>query len=104
MRDRLVEIVKRAAYSCLPSNTEDFHLDRFVTDLLANGVTVQEWISANEPPKENCKQVLIALSWDDTDIGWYDKEDKCWRSEYVNCYDVGEVTHWQYLPQPPKGE
>ena len=47
VREKLVEIVKKAAYSSLPSNTEDFHLNMFVTNLLAHGVTVQEcgwWI------------------------------------------------------------
>ena len=42
VREKLVEIVKKAAYSSLPSNTEDFHLNMFVTNLLAHGVTVQE--------------------------------------------------------------
>ena len=40
VREKLVEIVKKAAYSSLPSNTEDFHLNMFVTNLLAHGVTV----------------------------------------------------------------
>ena len=42
VREKLVEIVKKAAYSSLPSNTEDFHLNMFVTNLLAHGVTVQK--------------------------------------------------------------
>lgn len=42
VREKLVEIVKRAAYNCLPSNTQDFHINMFVTDLLAHGVMVQE--------------------------------------------------------------
>ena len=42
VRGKLVEIVKKAAYSSLPSNTEDFHLNMFVTNLLSHGVTVQE--------------------------------------------------------------
>ena len=40
VREKLVEIVKKAAYSSLPSNTEDFHLNMFVTNLLSHGVTV----------------------------------------------------------------
>ena len=40
VREKLIEIVKKAAYSSLPSNTEDFHLNMFVTNLLAHGVTV----------------------------------------------------------------
>ena len=41
-REKLIEIVKKAAYSSLPSNTEDFHLNMFVTNLLSHGVTVQK--------------------------------------------------------------
>ena len=48
VREKLAEIVKKAAYSSLPSNTEDFHLNMFVTNLLSHGVTVQEWVSAVE--------------------------------------------------------
>ena len=42
VREKLVEIVKKAAYSSLPSNTEDFHLNMFVTNLLSHGVTVKK--------------------------------------------------------------
>ena len=48
VREKLVEIVKKAAYSSLPSNTEDFHLNMFVMNLLSHGVTVQEWINSEE--------------------------------------------------------
>ena len=40
VRKKLAEIVKKAAYSSLPSNTEDFHLNMFVANLLSHGVTV----------------------------------------------------------------
>lgn len=38
-REKLAEIVRGASYRCLPSNTTNFHLGLFVTDLLSNGVT-----------------------------------------------------------------
>ena len=50
-REKLIEVVRRAANACLPSNTEEFHLRMFVTHLLANGVTVQKhgrWIVTQE--------------------------------------------------------
>ena len=103
VREKLVEIVKKAAYSSLPSNTEDFHLNMFVTNLLAHGVTVQEWISVDDRLPENGKDgVLIGLRWGEVDIGWC--EDSSWCSEFVNEYEDGEVTHWMPLPEPPKGE
>lgn len=103
VREKLVEIVKKAAYSFLPSNTEDFHLNMFVTNLLAHGVTVQEWIPVTERLPESGKEsVLIALRWGEVGIGWC--EDGRWRSEFVNEYEEGEVTHWMPLPDAPKGE
>ena len=71
--------------------------------LIANGVTVQEWISVDDMLPENGKEgVLIALRWGEIDIGGC--EDGRWRSEFVNEYEDGEVTNWMPLPQPPKGE
>ena len=71
--------------------------------LIANGVTVQEWISVKDRlPKNGKEGVLIALRWGEVDIGWC--EDGRWDSEFVNEYEDGEVTHWMPLPQPPKGE
>ena len=64
---------------------------------------VQEWISVDDRLPENGKEgVLIALRWGEVDIGWC--EDDRWRSEFVNEYEDGEVTHWMPIPQPPKGE
>ena len=64
---------------------------------------VQEWISVDDRLPENGKEdVLIALRWGEVDIGWC--EDGRWRSEFVNEYEDGEVTHWMPIPQPPKGE
>ena len=106
VREKLVEIVKKAAYSFLPSNTEDFHLNMFVTNLLSHGVTVQEWISVKDRlPEENGRYLTANKRHDDKidvfdlwfDGGfWYiDDED--------DMFDF-EVTHWMPMPQPPKGE
>ena len=64
---------------------------------------VPEWISVTERLPESGKEsVLIDLRWGEVDIGWC--EDGRWRSEFVNEYEDGEVTHWMPLPNPPKGE
>ena len=71
---------------------------RFADYLIANGVTVQEWISVDDrlpEPKENAicinrhGAMMIGAY---TEWGWM-----------FPCY-FEEPTHWMPLPQPPKGE
>ena len=105
VREKLVEIVKKAAYSSLPSNTEDFHLNMFVTNLLVHGVTVQEWISVEErlpEEKVNCI-VHYKHSYCDNDDYWaigicfYDGE----KFQLNQAY---KVTHWMPIPPEPRKE
>ena len=108
VREKLVEIVKKAAYSSLPSNTENFHLNMFVTNLLAHGVTVQEWISVKDRQPNNKGCYLLTVKH------WFDGEpvvrEACWNGkDWFSCDDrrykiTPRVTHWMPLPNPPKGE
>ena len=84
--------------------------------LIANGVTVQEWISVKDrlPEKNGCYIVTACDEGCSCDEGiWYDtvvieaehyKGEWSWNengTEYdITCF----VTHWQPMPQPPKGE
>ena len=98
VREKLVEIVKKAAYSSLPSNTEDFHLNMFVTNLLSHGVTVQEWISVDDKLPDKPMKCIV-----------YTKRGECggYETTYYNQgfnLQYSNVTHWMTLPNPPKGE
>lgn len=108
VREKLIEILKtKYDHFCdqCGINKDSKYIENLASYLIDNGVTVQEWISVDDRlPDKNRKAVLIALRWEETDIGWYDKDDKCWQSEFVNSYNDGEVTHWMPLPNPPKGE
>ena len=98
VREKLVELIKTS-----PREDGCIAIEDIADHLIANGVTVQEWISVKDRlPKNGKEDVLIALRWGEVDIGWC--EDGRWRSEFVNEYEDGEVTHWMPLPQPPKGE
>lgn len=110
-REKLVELLKTNAcpspFICDPTckyySFGDCFPDRFADYLIAHGVTVQEWISVDDRLPENGKEsVLIALRWGEVDIGLC--EDGRWRSEFVNEYEDGEVTHWMPLPSTPEGE
>ena len=73
--------------------------------LINNGVTVQEWISVKEHlPQEKVDCIVhYKHAYCDNDDYWaigicfYDGEKFQMGLSY-------KVTHWQYLPQPPKGE
>ena len=84
--------------------------------LIRNGVTVQEWISVKDrlPDKDGC---YIVTACDEgcscSDGIWYDtvvieaeyyKGEWSW-NENGTEYDITDlVTHWQPMPNPPKGE
>ena len=104
VKEKLAEIVKKAAYSSLPSNTEDFHLNMFVTNLLSHGVTVQEWISVDEKLPQNFISVLGYM----TDAEEFPPVRECYTVGNAFFFpalgDVHPVSHWCEMPEPPKGE
>ena len=108
VRGKLVEIVKKAAYSSLPSNTEDFHLNMFVTNLLSHGVTVQEWIPVTERLPEEGEYVLCVLKGFNyggkIQVCKFVPADKFKDKPYFEHFRNGfpSVTHWMPLPEPPK--
>lgn len=75
-------------------------------ELIANGVTVQEWIPVSEPPKEwrrDNGEMINYLVYEPefgVDIGNYGEPAKCWLCMGLPC----KPTHWAHLPTPPKGE
>ena len=96
IKEKLKDILDEFVYD------EWYGNDDIAEKLMSKGVTVQEWISVDDRLPESGKEgVLIALRWGEVDIGWC--EDGRWRSEFVNEYEEGEVTHWMPLPNPPKG-
>ena len=96
---KLIEIVKKAAYSSLPSNTEDFHLNMFVTNLLSHGVTVQEWVSVKDRLPEDNSDVLAYLR--DGDKGRIYPANYAkgvWFDCIFNAPATDTTTHWMPLP------
>ena len=92
VREKLVELLK-----C--GGVRDFPFNAVLADyLISNGVTVQEWISVKEPPKEKGTYIVC------TDNGgillghWYG-----------TAWNAGggakkHLAYWMEKPQPPKGE
>ena len=123
VREKLVELLKTNAcpspficdQACKYYGYGDCFPYRFADHLIANGVTVQEWIPASEPPKKITNKVIVLCKNGYRGFGhyedykgkqtWYNLESgkhfTDWDLEDCESY---EVTHWQPLPQPPKGE
>ena len=106
----LLDIMFNGEYCIDKTEAADF--------LIANGVTVQEWIPAKEHlPQENepegtvCELVQVLLVNGDVSTGWCNRRTKLWwhfdygASDFIDHdYDHTPVIAWQPLTQPPKGE
>lgn len=105
MRDRLIELLENSPRLDAMYGEYDVAADW----LIANGVTVQEWISVEDRlPKPTEKVLTYRRSLCDEyakttieymflyngEVGWTGDVDT-WKTV---------VTHWMPLPQPPKGE
>lgn len=125
VREKLVEIVCDAmeSDSCVGhcNHSPCFEVERVVNALIDNGVTVQEWISVDDKLPEVVsvhkqyrstvkKSIRVLCVCVQKSGKTMIKEGYCeWYNDYPEPRwqipgTIDEVTHWQYLPQPPKGE
>ena len=124
VREKLVELLK----SVLPNFRNNMAywgekpIYEFADCLLANGVTVQEWISVKDrlPEKDGAYLVTtnslgdrqsVKLRWfakDGENVDAYDLagQKDVWYLYDIECgyVSIDSVTHWMPLPEPPKGE
>ena len=73
---------------------------------------MSEWISVEDEKPALEKRVLLLTESMDVVTGWLRKMRKddiyfCFGNEYISWdfefnFDVGAVTHWMQLPEPPK--
>ena len=123
VREKLVEILKQAPFEgkVLDEWWWEEKIKRIADHLISNGVTVQEWISVDDKlpevvsiqkgyrstVKKSIRVLCVCVQKSGKTMV---KEGYC---EWYNDYQeprwqipgtIDEVTHWQYLPKPPKGE
>ena len=104
IREKLVKLLLHVSKKCQKQGGVTWY--DFADHLIANGVTVQEWIPVSEPPKEwrrdNGEMInyLVYVPEFGVDIGNYGEPAKCWLCMGLPC----KPTHWAHLPTPPKGE
>ena len=107
VREKLAELLK----SVLPNFRNNMAywgekpIYEFADCLLANGVTVQEWISVDDRLPEDDSDVLAYLR--DGDEGRIYPANYA-KGVWFDCiFDIpvtNATTHWMPLPEPPKGE
>ena len=112
VKEKLVELLDRFVYDDWYSNGD------IAEKLIANGVTVQEWISVNDRlpieeakaheqgwPGEYCEFLVMIEKGSLPTTLYYDLEENEWfRINTALERETYEVTHWMPLPLPPKGE
>ena len=91
-----------------------FTFEEQVDHLIANGVTVQEWISVKDklPPYNHDVLVyrpdMAMKIVVDNYAGYYGEDDDEWHEGWAlygrDTHGNHVITHWAYLPHPPKGE
>ena len=121
VREKLVELIKDGIRKGLRAKGDDrldYSFEDVADHLIANGVTVQEWISVEEHlPQENepegaiCEQVQVLLDNGVVSTGWCNRHTKLWwhlnygETHFTGCdYEHTPVIAWQPFAQPPKGE
>lgn len=104
VREKLVELQLQADIADNISENGTQHRE-FIADLMiANGVTVQEWISVDDRLPQNFVSVLGYM----TDAGEFPPVRECYTVGNVFFFpalgDIHPVSHWREMPKPPKGE
>ena len=104
VREKLVELLQdenNPVWKWFPNNMAMMQLADY---LIANGVTVQEWISVDEKLPQNFISVLGYM----TDAGEFPPVRECYTVGNAFFFpalgDVHPVSHWCEMPKPPKGE
>ena len=104
VREKLVELLTEF-YGCDPMYY-DVDALAIAQHLITNSVTVQEWISVKDRLPEPFVTVLVQMPGEEpfpTVREGFISNDGIWQSAMFRR-EPGEVTHWQPMPQQPKGE
>ena len=73
--------------------------------LIANGVTVQEWISVDDRLPEHGDVVLCFMKFGGQRILQWDNVSSWWLGYgHGDDWQKADVTNWMPLPERPKGE
>ena len=99
-REKLIELVGEIVVP--------YFAEQIADHLLANGVTVQNWIPVTERlPEKTGTYIVTTQPGAVTTSRFYEARsipERMWREEYdlpANWQSNRKVTHWMPLPEPP---
>ena len=102
VREKLVELLEVDL-----SGSDGYEPELIADYMISNGVTVQEWISASEPPEENGYYLCYVLTSAVGDKAKYEQmplywEDDIWLYRHNSYRMCRNVTYWMPLPTAPE--
>ena len=108
VREKLIDLLTGYSIDTKPD------VEYVADNLISNGVTVQEWISVDDKLPPYNRDVLVyrpnmAMKFlVDNYEGYYGEDDDEWYEGWAkygtDIHGNHVITHWAYLPKPPKGE
>ena len=108
VREKLVELIKDGIRKGLRASGDDrldYSFEDVADHLIANGVTVQEWISVKDRlPVIGRSVIAYNAPAKCAAEAMYEGEGRFLQFRWEARLQDQEVTHWMPLPQPPKGE
>ena len=116
VREKLVELLRNSPHLDIVKGYKgnDCTFEQGADWLIANGVTVQEWISVKDKLPPYNHDVLVyrpnmAMKFlVDNYEGYYGGDDDEWYEGWAkygkDIHGKSIITHWAHLPMPPKGE
>ena len=107
-REKLIELIGLTEYgngALVGKNFQRGFIGKIADNLIANGVTVQQWIPVSDrlPDKNVVVLVHYIHSYCDTD-GYWSICTTFFDGDQFGIWVGYKVTHWMQIPQPPKGE
>lgn len=108
-REKLIELCEKALNYDGTGREIRFTGGDVTPCLIANGVTVQEWIPVTERlPDNSVKYIVVADSKYHSDMRVVSAKslmvEEFWGMPIGYFAHGQQVTHWMPLPEPPKGE
>ena len=100
VREKLVELLQNAKAAMKSENLScDIARNMFVVDfMMANGVTVQEWISVTERLPENIANRVLVVCERSNGVFYAHYEKPFWINLETDKPFISTVTHWMQLP------